>query len=242
MTDLESGSCGLREFAPGSIWLKRYGVRYAGINLTARLTVVRLADGSLWAHSPSPIDEALRAELEALGPLRHIVAPGNFHHFHVAAWQKAYPDATSWICPGVERKQPGLRFDWLLGDRSPQAWQGEIDQVLVRGCRWMCEVAFFHRPSRVLILTDLVENVGDETPGADSLMLKFWWKGVFRMWNRARPAPEYQLGWSDKQAARESLERILAWDIERVVIAHGDCIEERAVERLREAWARPLER
>lgn len=60
------------------------------------------------------------------------------------------------------------------------------------------------------------------------------------MWNRPRPAPEYQLGWRDKAAARESLERILAWDFERVVLAHGDCIEAAARARLREAWARPL--
>ena len=71
----------------------------------------------------------------------------------------------------------------------------------------------------------MVENIGDGTPGGSDRLLRFWWKAVFRMWNRARPAPEYQMGWSDKGAARASLERILAWDFERVVLAHGDCID-----------------
>jgi hypothetical protein len=230
----------LGEFVPDTIWLKRYAVRYFGLDVSARLTLIRLADGSLLAHSPCPIDDALSREIETLGELRHIVAPGNFHYFYVADWQRAFPNATTWICPGVETKRPDLHFDWLLGDRSPEVWQSEIDQALVRGSRFMWEVAFFHRPSRVLILTDLVENVGDATPGARGLQLMFWWKIVFRMWNRARPAPEYQLGWRDKRAARRSLERILAWDIDRVVIAHGDCIEEHAKERLLDAWARPL--
>ena len=237
-SDLESP---LTEYVPNAVWLKLYPVRYSGLDFSARLTLLRLEDGSLVAHSPCPIDATLCHQLEALGELRHIVAPGNFHYFYVGDWQRCFPQATTWICPGVERKRPDLHFDWLLGDRSPEIWQGEIDQALVRGARWIWEVAFFHRPSRVLILTDLVENVGDATPGARGLMLKFWWKVVFRMWNRARPAPEYQLGWYDKSAARQSLERILAWDIDRVVIAHGDCIEERAKERLREAWARPLQ-
>ena len=224
----------LTEYVPGQVWLKRYPVRYSGIDLSARLCLIRLEGGALLAHSPSPLDDTLKREVEALGRLEHIVAPGNFHHFHVPAWQEAWPDATTWICPGVERKRPDLRFDWLLGDRSPEPWREEIDQVLVRGSRFMWEVAFFHRPSRTLVLTDLIENIGDATPGNRDLMLKFWWKGVLRMWNRARPAPEYQWGWSDKPAARACLERILAWDFERVVIAHGDCIEHDAHARLRE--------
>ncbi len=60
------------------------------------------------------------------------------------------------------------------------------------------------------------------------------------MWNQAKPAPEYQWGWSDKNAARETLERMLQWDFERVVIAHGDCIEQDAHAVLREAWKNPL--
>ena len=144
-------------------------------------------DGSLVAPSPCPIDAALKAELEGIGPVKHIVAPGTYHYFHVAEWQAAFPEATTWICPGVERKLPGLRFDWLLGDRSPQVWEDEIDQVLVRGTRFIVEIAFFHRVSRTLVLTDLVENIGDGSPGGSDRLLRFWWKSVFRMWNRPPP-------------------------------------------------------
>ncbi len=235
--DLESA---LVPYVPGHVWLKRYAVRFAAMDISARLTLLRLRDGSLLAHSPCPIDAKLEAEVETIGPLRHIVAPGDYHYFHVADWQEAFPEATTWICPGVERKLPDLRFDWILGDRSPAEWQDEIDQVLVRGTRFMVEVAFFHRASRTLVLTDLVENIGDDTPGASDRHLRFWWKVVFRMWNRPRPAPEYQMGWRDKAAARESLERILAWNFERVVLAHGDCIDVDAKARLQEAWAKPL--
>lgn len=230
----------LTEYVDGAIWLKRYPVHYGGMDFSARTTLIRLRDGSLLVHSPSPVDDELTRAIEPLGRVEHIVAPGSYHYFHVSDWQEAYPNATTWICPGVERKQPGLHFDWLLGDRSPTAWEDEIDQVLVRGTRFIWEVAFHHRASRTLVLTDLVENIGDATPGAEGVVLKLWWKGVFRMWNRPKPAPEYQWGWSDKAAASACLERILAWDFDRVVIAHGDCIEEDAHARLREAWANPL--
>ena len=40
--------------------------------------------------------------------------------------------------------------------------------------------------------------------------------------------------------SREALERILAWDFDRVVIAHGDLIERDAKSVLRRAWRATL--
>jgi hypothetical protein len=229
----------LTEYVPGRIWLKKYPVHYAGADFFARATFVRLNDGSLLVHSPSPIDDALVQQIETIGSVGHIVAPGSYHYFHVSAWQDAFPSATTWICPGVERKCSDLEFDWLLSDHSPSPWADQIDQVLVRGNRFIWEVAFFDRVSKTLILTDLIENIGDETEGTD-WVLKLWWKTVMRMWNKPMPAPEYQMGWKDKAAAKRSLERILEWDFERIVIAHGDNIESDAKNLAREAWAKPL--
>lgn len=223
-------------FVEDRIWTRPYGVRYAGLRFFSRMTVVRLADGLLMLHSPGPIDGETRAAIDRLGEVGHIVAPGSFHHEHVAEAQVAYPEATTWICPGVERKQPRLAFDGLLGDTPPDVWAGEFDQTLVRGTRIMTEVALYHRPSRTLLLVDLIENIGDATDGA-GLGIKIWWKAVFRMWNKARPAPEYQLGWFDRTAARRSLERILAWDFDRIVLSHGDLIEASARDVAREAWS-----
>ena len=83
------------------------------------------------------------------------------------------------------------------------------------------------------------ENITDSTPNVN-WQLKLWWKAVFHMWNHPKPAPEYQLGWKDKTAARKSLKRILQWDFERIVIAHGDLIETDAKATALEAWRVPL--
>jgi hypothetical protein len=135
-------------------------------------------------------------------------------------------------CPGIEKKRPDIRFDRILGDEPPPAWTGRLDQILVHGGRWIRETAFFHRPSRTLILVDLIENYSDATPRAD-WMLKLWWKLVFHMWNKPKPAPEYRLGWSDGNAA---LRRILQWDFQRVILAHGDLIESDARQAVENAW------
>ena len=107
--------------------------------------------------------------------------------------------------------------------------------ALLQGNRFIAEVIFLHRRSCTLIVTDVVENIGPATPNTN-WVLRFFWKVVFRMWGRPAPAPEYQMGWHDKAAAGRALERVLAWDFVRVVLAHGDLIEADAVPALRRAW------
>ena len=199
------------------------------------MTVIRLQNGGLMLHSPCEIDASTRAEIEALGKVGFIVAPGSYHYFHVASAQAAFPEAETFICPGIEIKRPGLHFDWILGDRPDGRWEKDFEQVLVRGNRYIREVAFYHIPSKTLILVDVLENITEKTGGVNWL-LKFWWKAVFRMWNNPKPAPEYQMGWKDKKAAGKSLRRIIDWDFERIILAHGDLVEENPKETLVAAW------
>tara|TARA_B100000315_G_C14455063_1_gene530993 strand:- start:176 stop:793 length:618 start_codon:yes stop_codon:yes gene_type:complete len=199
------------------------------------MTIMRLSDGRLLIHSPCPIDAGTKAEIEALGLVAFIIAPGNFHYLNVNSTQEAFPDAKTYICPGVEKKSPNIYYTRILGDKSDPAWVDEFDQVLVRGSRFICEVVFFHQASKTLILVDLIENYGDNTAKIN-LLMRFWWKFVFRMWNQPKPAPEYQMGWKDKAAARKSLERILEWDFDKIIIAHGDLIEKDARRIAQTAW------
>lgn len=210
---------------------------WGGTKFDARMTVIRLASGELMLHSPCEITVAMAEEISTIGPVAHIVAPGNFHHLYVATAQAAFPAARTWICPGVERRHPGLKYDGVLGDVALADWASEIDQVLVHGTRIMREVAMFHRASRTLILVDLIENFTDATPHTGGA-LKFWFKYLLHMWNNPRPAPEYRIGWSDRQAAAKSLRRILAWDFQRIVLSHGDLIERAAHEVATKAWSR----
>jgi hypothetical protein len=228
----------MQEYVPGTIWLMPYPVSLAGARFEARMTLVRLGDGSLMVHSPGPMDAGVRERILALGDVALILAPGNFHHLHVAACQRAFPDAATWICPGVERRDPALRFDGVLGQALPAAMQPGFEQVFVRG-RLMAEVALLHRRTRTLLLVDLLERFGDATPNVNGVLRAC--SKLMGMWNRPALGPEYRLfGWTDRATARAALERILAWNARRVVIAHGDLVDNDPAAVLRQAWRTAL--
>jgi len=230
----------LKEYVKDQIWILEYSVRFLGMVLFARTTIIKLDNGELIVHDPCIIDDAIKNEIDSLGEVKFIIAPGSFHHLFVTDFQAEYPNAETYLCPGLERKRPDITFDWILGNKPDPRWNGTLEQVLIQGTRYIWEVAFFHRPSKTLILVDLLENIGDDYGHKAGWLLQFWWRFVFGMWNTPKAAPEYQLGWGNKNIVKSGLNKILAWHAERVILAHGENIEENVNIVLSTAWKRIL--
>jgi hypothetical protein len=58
------------------IWIAERPQRFYGLAVGTRMTVIRLADGSLMLHYPVALDPELRRELDSLGCVRFAVAVG----------------------------------------------------------------------------------------------------------------------------------------------------------------------
>jgi len=215
-----------------NIWIAERRQRFYGLEVGTRMTVIRLADGSLLLHSPVLLTPELRRELDAIGRVCFAVAPNRVHHLHAGEVAEAYPGAQLWVAPGLERKRPDLVFVAVLGDEAPAPWKGEVDQVFFRGRPYENEVVFFHRASRTLILCDLAFNFGPRAAAPTRLLMK-----LLRSYGHFGPSKLDPLLIRDRRAARESLERILAWDFDRVVVAHGDVLESGGRDALREGYA-----
>ncbi|HEX6240133.1 MAG TPA: hypothetical protein VFZ61_04545, partial [Polyangiales bacterium] len=59
--------------------------------LPARMSVLPLRDGTLALVSPIPIDDALAAQLDRLGPVSLLIAPNLLHHLYLGAASQRYP-------------------------------------------------------------------------------------------------------------------------------------------------------
>jgi hypothetical protein len=215
-----------------NLWVADRPQRFYGLEVGARMTVIRLLDGSLLLHSPIELDAALRRELDALGRVRFAVAPNRVHHLYAGKVADAYPESRLWVAPGLERKRPDLVFAGILGDEAPAEWHQEIDQVFFRGRPYENEVAFFHRASRTLIVCDLAFNFGPGAAAPTRVLMR-----LLRSYGRFGPSKLDPLLIRDRVAARQSLEQILDWDFDRVVVAHGDVLERGGRDALRQGYA-----
>lgn len=191
---------------------------FLGFHYPTRMAVIRLAGGGLFVWSPTALSDDLRAGVNALGDVRYLVAPNALHHVFLADWKRAYPAAEIHGAPGLAQARSDISLDGELEDDAASGWASDIDQVVVRGNRITTEVVFFHRASRTVIFTDLLQQF---PPG--------WFKGwralVAKLDLMTGPEPavprKFRAAFSDRRAARTAIDRILAWHAESVMMAHG---------------------
>jgi len=192
---------------------------FHGFPYPTRMAVIRLSEGSLFVWSPVALSDALCAAMDGLGPVRHLVSPNALHRLFLAEWKSAFPAARVYGTPRLRRKRKDLSFDAVLGDAAESDWATDIDQVVMHGSFALTEVVFFHRGSRTALFADLIQNFPRD-----------WFKGwrgfLTRHGGIVAPNPgaprDWRASFLNRRAARASLHRILAWPIERVLIAHGD--------------------
>ncbi|MEW6495743.1 MAG: DUF4336 domain-containing protein [Cyanobacteriota bacterium] len=208
------------------------------IPFSTRMTIVRLKSGELWCHSPIELTPELQDEIDQLGPVRHLISPNKIHYAHINTWAKAYPEAITWASPGVcdraMQQKIEVTFDQELNDKPPHQWKDDIDQLIFRGSRFMDEVVFFHRKSATLILADLIENFEPEKVAKQ-------WRWLLPLAGNVDPDGKTPLDlrmtfWGQKEQARTCLKRILEWEPNKIILAHGRCYESNGTAELRRAF------
>lgn len=209
----------LRELAD-NLWVAEAPLRYLGVEMGRRMTVVRLTGGGLWIHSPVALDDALRRRLAALGSVEAVVPASDLHgHLSMEQYRDAFPDVRLFAAGGLADKRRDLAFDDELGAEPDPSWAADIDQLPLEGHK-LHEFEFLHRASRTLIAGDLIFNIGSDRP----LTTRLFCHGP-RLRPRVGPTPLFRSSVSDKVAARASINRILAWSFDRVIPGHGDVLK-----------------
>jgi hypothetical protein len=108
----------LRPLAP-ELWVAETPLRWLGVELGRRMTVVRLPGGDLMVHSPAELTSDLREELDGLGEVRFVVPASRFHgHLYMEQYRDAFPQAELFAAPGLARRRKDLSFDGAPGGRA----------------------------------------------------------------------------------------------------------------------------
>jgi hypothetical protein len=202
-------------------------VRDMGVMFTTRMAVVRLSNGSLWINSPVPLPFDMLKSIAELGPVRHLLAATPRHVWRLAAWHTLFPEAQLWVPRPTPftLKKGDLPFTRILGDEPPKAWADDFDQLAFKGNPLIEEVVFFHKHSRTVILDDLIQ-IHPMMKGQPIRNALFKLEGVTSP--HGGVGLDIRLSFTNRDLARRSLEKLLSWDFDKLIIAHGPCIEKDA--------------
>jgi hypothetical protein len=218
----------ITSFAPG-LWVAHQPLRVAGFSLGHRMAIIRLADGSLVVHSPIEGNAHLTYELTALGDVKFIIAPSKMHDLYLEDWLMRFPEARLLHSPALPQTLKMHGRASKIEEKTKKLFGDELQFELIGGMPGIDEVVFFHQPSRTLIVADLVFNL---PPGSGWQRILQSLNGIYAKVGCSRFFRKFI---KDKGAFRRSIERVLAWDFDRLVVGHGNNLESGAREAIKNA-------
>jgi hypothetical protein len=214
----------LRSFGENIWTIEGPMVRDMGAWFTTRMTVVKLSDGSIWIESPVPVSSDTLEEIKELGPVKYLVAATPRHVWRLDAAQMLFPDAQLWASQRTRLtlQHGDLPITGFLTDSPPPDWVDDFEQLVFKGNRFLSEVLFYHKKSRTVILNDLIQ-INKKVKGKPLTNFIFRLAGV--LYPNGGVSRDLRKTFTKHDLARQSLETLLSWDFDKLIIAHGDCIE-----------------
>ena len=174
-----------KEVIKDTIWTfdQLQGIFYVVVPI--RMTVVKLEKGGLLVYAPvAPTGECVRLLNELIskhGNIKYIILPtisGIEHKVFVGPFARRFPTAQVFVAPGQWSFPINLPLSWLglpgkrthiLPENSQEApFAEDFDYAILGpidlGLGKFAEVAFFHKRSHTVLITDTIVSVPAEPP------------------------------------------------------------------------------
>jgi hypothetical protein len=221
-----------------NIWVCEQPLKYFGLSVGTRMTVIRLVDGKLMVISPIQTDNTIVNRLNEIGEVKYIIAPNLYHYLFASNFKSFYPKAKFWAVPGLESKRPELPIDRVIKDNENN-FGDEIEYLFFDGFKTLSlngpdllnECVFFHRESQTLILTDTAFHFDEKFPPLTQLVAKT--TGGYK---KLSPSFLERFATQEKEQVKQSVQKVLNWNFKRVIMAHGSIIETDAKRKFKEGY------
>jgi hypothetical protein len=185
---------------------------FLGLEVGARMTALETSRG--WVvHSPLDQEPGLG---ESGGEIAAVVCPNKLHHLYAGRWLAT--GAPGFAAPGLPEKRRDLPFAGVL-DGTGDPLGPDVAVFPMRCFAMTNEVVLLHKPTRTLVVTDLVFHFGPSAP---------WVTRAAMTCLCGYPGCSMTLlerfGF-DRAVARQEIGELLAQDFDRLIMAHGEIIE-----------------
>ncbi|KAK2875182.1 hypothetical protein FQN49_001699 [Arthroderma sp. PD_2] len=223
--------------------------RFGVLKFGGRATLVRLQTGSIAVFSPVALTPSVREAVNSLnGTVKYLIAPDMEHHLFLNDWIKAYPDADIIAPEGLWEKRQGNpdttgpRFKYIFTAENKHtlhisdefAADLDVEYVHAHANR---DIVILHKPSSTLIQADMFFNPpaneqyqkSEEGP-RDGLANKAY---ISCMSTEGSAIGQQRFIWyvlskPDREAFKESVQRIDGWEFDRAIPCHGDTVDQGA--------------
>ncbi len=211
----------------------RYPLSFLGVPLGRNVSIFRLQSGALVLHSTAPFTDADRQAIEDLGDVTAIVEATNFHDTFAESGVASFPRARYFAPAGFPLREKLMPEAIAEGQ---EIWGDELIWIPLEGVPRLNEWACFHPASQTLVVADLVFHCRP-TDIRGKLFFAVarirGWPGNCRL---------FRLCIKERNKLEKSLRSLLSLDFARLVVAHGDPIEENAKAIFRSALERAFPR
>jgi hypothetical protein len=211
-----------------NLWVLPYSLRLFGGDLRRVVTIVRLRSGALVIHSTGPFTPEDVAGIVRLGKPAWILDIMLRHDTFAKQGRQSFLNIP-FLAPEGFSERVGFPTEPLIP--APAAWGDELRILRLEGIPSMQEHVVFHHPSRTLIVGDMLFNFGPDTSGWTRFLV------LCAVGSKHHPgmSKPFRMAIKDQSAFRRSVEVLMAWDFDRIIVGHGEIIETDGKRRLAQA-------
>lgn len=239
--------------------------RFGILPIGGRSIAIKMRDGRLWVVPSTPLDQPTKTKIDAMGEVAYLVAPDNVHHLFLKDFHAAYPSAKVVGTDGHEEKRPDVKFAGIYGKDPPTTRYGYESELVPQYFPTFAnkDVAFLHKDSKTLITADLLFNLPchQQYRNTPSGKPTSWIPGV--IWfstffsphssfhktflgsaGTASGIPGLANGGSTEERKKnfaEAASTVAKWDFHRIIMLHGDIIEQHGQDAWRSAFSKYLD-
>lgn len=195
------------------------------------VTIIRLRSGELVIHSTGPFTQEDVGAISALGKPGWLMDVMLRHDTFSKRGREAFP-GLPFLAPAGFSQLVGFPTEPLVP--PPVAWGNELEVLRLEGVPSMEEHAVFHRPSRTLIVADLLFNFGSNVSAWTRFLVLC---AVGTKHHPGMPRP-FRMAVKDKAAFERSVRALMQWDFDRIIVGHGEIVGTGGKRQLGEALKR----
>lgn len=213
-----------------NLWILTYPLSVLGTNHGRTVTLIRLKSGKTILHSMAPFPPQDEAAIRAIGDPSWLVEAMLLHDTYAKEGRDIFPGPPFF---GPEGFSEVVKFETRSLRNPPAEWKDEVEVIEILGAPKLKEHVFIHKPSRTLIVADLVFNFPPQEQGWDKFFHRFI-AGFKRYPGMSRV---FRLFVKDRDAFRSSIDQVMAADFDRIIVGHGQVIETNGKELLKRGLA-----